>query len=131
MKTLIFEGTVTALTSISHIGETRGINSMLRREKIVGADHEVEEIPIISGNSVRGMLRDRGMLHMCRALGYGVNDETGEVLAEYDLDEDYSDKTALQFGSLYRRDGEWRFQAVGAGFKLNLATFIRKLGGTV
>ncbi|MCC2974266.1 TerD family protein [Massilia sp. IC2-476] len=59
------------------------------------------------------------------------NDETGEVLAEYDLDEDYSDKTALQFGSLYRKDGEWRFQAVGAGFKLNLATFIRKLGGTV
>jgi tellurium resistance protein TerD len=37
----------------------------------------------------------------------------------------------LQFGSLYRKDGEWRFHAVGAGFKLNLATFIRKLGGTV
>lgn len=59
------------------------------------------------------------------------NDETGAVLAQYDLNEDYSDKTALQFGSLYRKDGEWRFQAVGAGFKLNLATFIRKLGGTV
>ena len=59
------------------------------------------------------------------------NDETGEELAKYDLNEDYSDKTALQFGSLYRKDGEWRFQAVGAGFKLNLATFIRKLGGTV
>jgi tellurium resistance protein TerD len=59
------------------------------------------------------------------------NDDTGETIAEYDLDADYSDKTALQFGSLYRRDGEWRFQAVGAGFKLNLATFIRKLGGTV
>lgn len=59
------------------------------------------------------------------------NDETGETIAEYDLDEDYADKTALQFGSLYRKDGEWRFQAVGAGFKLNLATFIRKLGGTV
>jgi tellurium resistance protein TerD len=59
------------------------------------------------------------------------NDETGQELASYDLNEDYSDKTALQFGSLYRKDGEWRFQAVGAGFKLNLATFIRKLGGTV
>ena len=59
------------------------------------------------------------------------NDETGETIAAYDLDEDYADKTALQFGSLYRKDGEWRFQAVGAGFKLNLATFIRKLGGTV
>ncbi len=59
------------------------------------------------------------------------NDETGQVLAQYDLNEDYSDKTALQFGSLYRKDGQWRFQAVGAGFKLNLATFIRKLGGVV
>ena len=59
------------------------------------------------------------------------NDETGETIAAYDLDEDYADKTALQFGSLYRKDGEWRFQAVGAGFKLNQATFIRKLGGTV
>jgi tellurium resistance protein TerD len=59
------------------------------------------------------------------------NDETGQVLAQYKLDEDYADKTALQFGSLYRKDGEWRFQAVGAGFKLNLAAFVRKLGGTL
>ena len=59
------------------------------------------------------------------------NDHTGAVLAQYDLNEDYSDKTALQFGSLYRKDGEWRFHAVGAGFKLNLAAFIQKLGGTV
>ena len=59
------------------------------------------------------------------------NDETGKELAKYDLNEDYSDKTALQFGSLYRKDGDWRFHAVGVGFKLNLATFIRKLGGTV
>lgn len=79
MRTLVFEGVVTALTSVSHIGETRGVNSMLRREKIVGPDHQVEEIPIISGNSLRGLLRDRGMLHMCSALGYGVNVETGEV----------------------------------------------------
>ena len=59
------------------------------------------------------------------------NDETGKELAKYDLNEDYSDKTALQFGSLYRKNGEWRFHAVGAGFKLDLAAFIRKLGGTV
>lgn len=79
MRTLVFEGVVTALTSVSHIGETRGINSMLRREKIAMPDATVEEIPIVSGNSLRGLLRDRGMLHMCRALDYGVNEETGEV----------------------------------------------------
>lgn len=79
MESYLFEGVVTALTSVSHIGETFGINARLRREKIVMADGSVEEIPVISGNSLRGTLRDRGMLHMCRALGYGVDEETGEV----------------------------------------------------
>ena len=80
MKTLIFEGTMTALTSISHIGNTHGIYSKLRREKVVQQDGTVEEVPIISGNSIRGILRDRGMLHMLQCIGYGVNQETGEVL---------------------------------------------------
>lgn len=79
MHTYIFEGVMTALTSISHIGDTYGINARLRREKIVQADGTVEEIPVISGNAIRGILRDRGMLHMLKMLGYGVNDETGEV----------------------------------------------------
>jgi CRISPR type IV-associated protein Csf2 len=79
MHSYIFEGVVTALSSISHIGETRGVNAKLRRERIVQPDGTVEEIPVISGNALRGLLRDRGMLHMLRALGYGVNEETGEV----------------------------------------------------
>jgi len=79
MKTYVFEGIMTALTSISHIGDTHGIHSKLRREKVAQPDGSVEEVPVISGNSIRGILRDRGMLHMLRALGYGVNEETGEV----------------------------------------------------
>jgi CRISPR type IV-associated protein Csf2 len=79
MHTYVFEGIMTALTSISHIGDTHGINAKLRREKIVQPDGTVEEVPIISGNSIRGILRDRGMLQMLALLGYGVNPETGEV----------------------------------------------------
>ena len=79
MHTYVFEGVMTALTSVSHIGETHGINAKLRREKVVQPDGSVEEVPIISGNGLRGILRDRGMLHMLRCLGYGVNDESGEV----------------------------------------------------
>lgn len=79
MKTYLFEGVVTAQTSISHIGETFGINARLRREKIVQPDGGVEEVPVISGNSLRGILRDRGMLHMLKCLGYGVNEGNGEV----------------------------------------------------
>jgi CRISPR type IV-associated protein Csf2 len=69
---------MTCLTSVSHIGDSHGIVSKLRREKFVCGEG-VEEIPVISGNSLRGILRDRGMLHMLRMLGYGVNEETGEV----------------------------------------------------
>lgn len=79
MRTLLFEGTMTALTSISHIGDSYGVNAKLRREKVIQEDGSVEEVPIISGNSLRGILRDRGMLHMLRQLGYGVDEETGEV----------------------------------------------------
>lgn len=79
MHTYIFEGQMTALTSISHIGDTMGINAMLRREKIVQPDGTVEEVPVISGNAIRGILRDRGMLHMLKILGYGVDEQSGEV----------------------------------------------------
>jgi CRISPR type IV-associated protein Csf2 len=82
-KTEWYAGTVTALSSISHIGPDGGgqnNTSYLRREKVVQPDGTVEMVPVISGNGMRGLLRDRGMWHMCGALGYGVNPETGEVL---------------------------------------------------
>ncbi len=79
MHIYILEGVMTALTSISHIGDTHGINAKLRREKVVQPDGSIEEIPIISGNALRGILRDRGMFHMLKMLGYGVDEQTGEV----------------------------------------------------
>jgi hypothetical protein len=73
MHTYTFEGVVTALTSITHNGgDSFGISTKLRRERFVQPDGSVEEVPTISGNGVRGVLRDRGMQHMCKALGYGV-----------------------------------------------------------
>ncbi len=73
MESYRFEGVMTALTSIIHSGgQTFGIETKLRRERFVQPDGSVEEVPVISGNGLRGMLRDCGMLHMCRALGYGV-----------------------------------------------------------
>jgi tellurium resistance protein TerD len=45
-------------------------------------------------------------------------------IAKYELDEDYSTETAIEFGKLYRKNGTWRFQAVGTGFKAGLQTFV-------
>lgn len=79
-QTYEFQGTMTALSSIQHSGgESLGITTKLRREKFVQPDGSVEDVPVLSGNGLRGLLRDRGMQHCCRALGYGVNEQTGAV----------------------------------------------------
>lgn len=58
MNNIMWEGTVTALSSISHGSETLGTVSYLRREKMFLSDQTIEEVPIISGNAWRGILRD-------------------------------------------------------------------------
>ena len=47
-------------------------------------------------------------------------------IAKYELDEDYSIETAIEFGKLYRKDGTWRFQAVGTGYNSGLDSFVQK-----
>lgn len=51
---------------------------------------------------------------------------TDEEIAKYDLDEDFSIETAVEFGRLYRRNGEWKFEAIGNGFKGGLEYFVNK-----
>lgn len=59
MKTFILEGICTALTSISHNGgERNGTIVQLRREKFEQPNGRIVEVPIISGNSIRGIMRD-------------------------------------------------------------------------
>jgi tellurium resistance protein TerD len=110
-------------------GDTAGDDEVITVD-LGRVDAAVMEMPIVV-TIHEGEARKQNFGRVSGAYVKIYNDETGEEIAQYNLTEDYSDKTALQFGSLYRRDGEWRFHAVGAGFKLNLATFIRKLGGTV
>ena len=49
-----------------------------------------------------------------------LNQTDGQELARYDLTEDASSETAMIFGELYRRDGEWKFRAVGQGYASGL-----------
>lgn len=48
---------MTALTSIVHGGESLGTVRYLRRERFLLADGTFEDIPVLSGNMLRGMLR--------------------------------------------------------------------------
>ncbi len=40
---------------------------------------------------------------------------TNEEICRYDLDEDFSTQNGVEFGRLYRRNGAWRFEAMGNG----------------
>lgn len=54
------------------------------------------------------------------------NAQTNEEIAKYELDEDFSIETAVEFGRLYKRNGEWKFEAMGIGHKGGLEYFVNK-----
>ncbi|MEU0845208.1 TerD family protein [Streptomyces sp. NPDC005962] len=46
---------------------------------------------------------------------------TGREMCRYELSYDAVGETAMVFGALYRRGGEWKFRAVGQGYASGLA----------
>ena len=57
-----------------------------------------------------------------------VNADGDKELARYDLSEDGSTETAMIFGELYRAGAEWKFKAIGQGFKGGLGPLARSFG---
>lgn len=53
---------------------------------------------------------------------------SGQELIRYDLGEDFSVETALIVGELYRHGGEWKFSAIGSGFKGGLVALCKNYG---
>ena len=54
------------------------------------------------------------------------NSLSGEVICRYDLDEDFSTSKGVEFGRLYRRGSEWKFQAVGESHHDGLLAICKK-----
>ncbi|THF84529.1 TerD family protein [Cohnella fermenti] len=57
-----------------------------------------------------------------------VNPDNGQELIRYDLGEDFSVETAVVAGELYKHGGEWKFNAVGSGYREGLAGLCRDFG---
>ncbi|MFW6360041.1 MAG: TerD family protein [Chroococcales cyanobacterium] len=55
-----------------------------------------------------------------------VDSMTEQEVAKYQLAEQFSTETAIEFGRLYRQSGEWLFQAIGNGYQAGLDTFVNK-----
>lgn len=57
-----------------------------------------------------------------------VDEANGTEAVRYDLSEDYSIETALNFGEIYRHNGEWKFKAIGQGFAGGLKPMAQEFG---
>jgi tellurium resistance protein TerD len=115
--------------SIIHFGDNRSGSGEGDDESIkvdlTNVESRIENISIIvTIDSAEARNQNFGMVSNAYIKIY--NEETGVEIAKYDLSEDFSTETALQFGSLYRNNGEWKFKAIGAGFKSGLAEFVRE-----
>lgn len=57
-----------------------------------------------------------------------INEADGTELIRYDLGEDFSIESAVVVGELYRYKGEWKFNAIGSGYKGGLHTLCQNYG---
>ncbi|MBG7610813.1 TerD family protein, partial [Polaribacter sp. BAL334] len=55
-----------------------------------------------------------------------VDDINNTELVKYELEEDFSIETAVEFGRIYNKDGQWKFEAIGMGQKGGLEDFLNK-----
>jgi tellurium resistance protein TerD len=53
-----------------------------------------------------------------------IVDVDGEEIMKYELEEDFSIETAVEFARIYRRNGAWKFEAVGIGRRGGLQDYV-------
>lgn len=123
--------------SIHHSGDNRDgaaegddESIVVDLNKLLTLDQEVVEISIVvtifeadKNNQNFGQVKNSYIK--------AYNDETGEVLSNFSLEDAATENTAVQFGSLLKRDNEWVFSAVGNGFKRGLGDFVKFYGADV
>ena len=57
-----------------------------------------------------------------------IDEDTGEELVRFDFTEDFSTETALVVAEIYKRDGQWKFAAIGSGYDGGLKALCKEYG---
>ena len=55
-----------------------------------------------------------------------IEEGTNTELLKYELEEDFSIETAIEFGRIYKRNNEWKFEATGTGMSGGLEDYVTK-----
>lgn len=75
-----------------------------------------------------GSVRQQNFGMVSNAFIRCVNMKGDAEIARFDLSEDGSVETAMIFGELYRHNADWKFRAVGQGYKGGLGPLARSYG---
>ena len=70
--------------------------------------------------------RNKNIEQVRNSLNYVYDATTKDEISEYQLDEDFSPATALEFRRFYERNGGWRFEATGLPVIGGLDGFVAK-----
>lgn len=117
--------------SVEHTGDNRTGEGEGDDEQVIvrlnSVRQGVEKIAItVTIHDAAARIQNFGMVS--NAFVRIVDARNNKEVVRYDLTEDFSVETALIFGELYRKDGEWRFAAVGQGYSGGLAAMAKQYG---
>ncbi|WP_293307926.1 TerD family protein [Pedobacter sp. UBA5917] len=88
-------------------------------------DHQIQEILfVVTIHEAIGRKQNFGQVR--NSYIRIVDDSNGQEVAKYELGEDFSIETGVEFGRLYKREGKWRFEASGIGYREDLSFFLSK-----
>ncbi|MHA4779701.1 TerD family protein [Streptomyces sp. MSC1_001] len=109
--------------AVRHVGTGEGAGQLAEwlELDLPRVEPDVQRV-LIAGSCTDGTF---GQVH---GLYAQLSTPDGTVVAQYAVT-DATSETAFVLGELYRRDGAWRFRAVGQGYDSGLAGLARDVGG--
>ena len=117
--------------SVTHAGDNTSGTGEGDDEKIVidlsAVPAEIDKVSIgVTIHDAEARKQNFGMVGKAYIRCLDANGD--KEIARYDLSEDSSTETAMIFGEIYRAGAEWKFKAVGQGFKGGLGPLARSFG---
>ena len=117
--------------SVVHAGDNRDGGGDGDDEKITinlkSVPADIDKIAI-SVTIHEADVRRQNFGQVARAYIRCINADGNAELARFDLSEDGSTETAMIFGEVYRNGADWKFRAIGQGFKGGLGPLARSFG---
>lgn len=105
-------------------GEGEGDDESIKLNLNLITSQAVEIVIVVTIHKAEERKQNFGQVH--NSFIRIFNTDTQEEILKYELEEDFSVETAVEFGRIYKRNGQWKFEAIGVGQKGGLQEYLNK-----